>query len=86
MTATQHTSIEADRPADAAPTPRDPLRRRRAGSWRCCGSRFGLTFLWAFFDKLFALGFHTGYDPSGNARPLRSTPPGSTAAAPPRAS
>jgi thiosulfate dehydrogenase [quinone] large subunit len=21
---------------------------------------FGLTFLWAFFDKLFALGFHTG--------------------------
>ena len=23
---------------------------------------FGLTFLWAFFDKLFALGFHTGVD------------------------
>jgi len=22
---------------------------------------FGLTFLWAFFDKLFALGFHTGW-------------------------
>ncbi len=22
---------------------------------------FGLTFLWAFFDKLLALGFHTGY-------------------------
>ena len=22
---------------------------------------FGFTFLWAFFDKLFALGFHTGY-------------------------
>jgi thiosulfate dehydrogenase [quinone] large subunit len=22
---------------------------------------FGLTFLWAFFDKTFALGFHTGY-------------------------
>jgi thiosulfate dehydrogenase (quinone) large subunit len=27
---------------------------------------FGLTFLWAFFDKLFALGFHTGYDQAGN--------------------
>ncbi|MET1061019.1 MAG: hypothetical protein ABWX84_15565 [Nocardioides sp.] len=28
---------------------------------------FGLTFLWAFFDKLFALGFSTGRDPvTGN--------------------
>ena len=27
---------------------------------------FGFTFLWAFFDKLFALGFHTGYDQAGN--------------------
>ena len=27
---------------------------------------FGLTFLWAFFDKLFALGYHTGYDQAGN--------------------
>ena len=26
---------------------------------------FGLTFLWAFVDKLFALGFHTGYDQNG---------------------
>ncbi len=26
---------------------------------------FGLTFLWAFFDKLLALGFHTGYDQTG---------------------
>ena len=26
---------------------------------------FGLTFLWAFVDKLFALGFHTGYDQAG---------------------
>ena len=26
---------------------------------------FGLTFLWAFFDKLLALGFHTGYDHEG---------------------
>ncbi|MBC9733399.1 hypothetical protein [Nocardioides marmotae] len=27
---------------------------------------FGITFLWAFFDKLLALGFHTGYDQTGN--------------------
>ena len=27
---------------------------------------FGLTFLWAFFDKLLALGFSTGKDPAGN--------------------
>ncbi|MGZ4446112.1 MAG: hypothetical protein ACXVWZ_00240 [Nocardioides sp.] len=27
---------------------------------------FGLTFLWAFFDKLLALGFHTGYDQQGH--------------------
>jgi thiosulfate dehydrogenase [quinone] large subunit len=26
---------------------------------------FGLTFLWAFADKLLALGFHTGYDQTG---------------------
>lgn len=26
---------------------------------------FGLTFLWAFVDKLFALGFNTGYSPEG---------------------
>ena len=27
---------------------------------------FGLTFLWAFFDKVLALGYHTGYDQNGN--------------------
>ncbi|WP_241005197.1 hypothetical protein [Nocardioides sp. zg-1228] len=27
---------------------------------------FGVTFLWAFLDKTFALGFHTGYDQAGN--------------------
>ncbi|MFQ6171715.1 hypothetical protein ACK8HX_08920 [Oryzobacter sp. R7] len=27
---------------------------------------FGVTFLWAFLDKTFALGFHTGYDQQGN--------------------
>jgi thiosulfate dehydrogenase [quinone] large subunit len=27
---------------------------------------YGVTFLWAFLDKTFALGFHTGYDQQGN--------------------
>lgn len=27
---------------------------------------FGITFLWAFLDKLLALGFATGYDQEGN--------------------
>ena len=27
---------------------------------------YGVTFLWAFLDKTFALGFHTGYDQDGN--------------------
>ena len=27
---------------------------------------FGFTFLWAFLDKTFALGFQTGYDQAGN--------------------
>ena len=26
---------------------------------------YGVTFLWAFLDKLLALGFHTGYDQNG---------------------
>ena len=26
---------------------------------------YGVTFLWAFLDKTFALGFHTGYDQAG---------------------
>ena len=32
---------------------------------------FGLTFLWAFFDKLLALGFGTGVRRGRQARPLR---------------
>ena len=27
---------------------------------------YGVTFLWAFLDKTFALGFHTGYDQAGH--------------------
>ena len=37
--------------------------RRALGALRIA---FGVTFLWAFFDKLLALGFHTGYDQEGN--------------------
>ena len=43
----------------AAPTPLD----RAIAVLRIA---FGITFLWAFFDKLLALGFHTGYDEQGN--------------------
>jgi thiosulfate dehydrogenase [quinone] large subunit len=38
-----------------------PARRALAG----LRIAFGLTFLWAFFDKLLALGYHTGYAQSG---------------------
>ena len=27
---------------------------------------YGVTFVWAFLDKMFALGFHTGYDQAGH--------------------
>ena len=38
------------------------LARRAIAALRIA---FGLSFLWAFFDKLLALGFHTGYDQAG---------------------
>ena len=51
----------------AVPTTEDthsstPLGRRALALLRI---GFGLTFLWAFFDKLLALGFHTGYGQDG---------------------
>lgn len=61
---TIHHRTEADTPA--------PTRDSGSPSpfaWRALATlrvAFGLTFLWAFFDKLFALGFHTGYDAEGN--------------------
>ena len=42
-----------------------------AASWRCCASRFGFTFLWAFLDKTFALGFATGTGSGRHRRPVR---------------
>ena len=41
---------------------------------------FGLTFLWAFFDKLLALGFSTGRADDGTVD-RSATRPGSTAGA-----
>jgi thiosulfate dehydrogenase [quinone] large subunit len=45
------------------PRPGTPFARRALAVLRVA---FGLTFLWAFVDKTFALGFHTGYDANGH--------------------
>ena len=50
-----HSATEANPPLTGAA--RKALAVLRIG--------FGLTFLWAFFDKLFALGFSTGHDQEG---------------------
>lgn len=61
MTTIHHRAEEDTSVApDETPT---PFARRALATLRIA---FGLTFLWAFFDKLFALGFHTGYDAQGN--------------------
>ncbi len=50
--------------ADSAPgaVPRNTAAARVVATLRIA---FGLTFLWAFLDKTFALGFHTGYNQAG---------------------
>jgi thiosulfate dehydrogenase [quinone] large subunit len=55
-TASQATATPTSTPTTAGPAAR-ALAVLRIG--------FGLTFLWAFFDKLLALGFSTGYDDTG---------------------
>jgi thiosulfate dehydrogenase [quinone] large subunit len=50
-------------PAAAADQPRITTAAARALA--ATRIAFGLTFLWAFLDKTFALGFHTGYDQNG---------------------
>ena len=42
--------------------------RHKAYRWTLAITRLSLgwVFLWAFLDKTFALGFHTGYDQEGN--------------------
>lgn len=47
---------------DATPTTVPSATARVLATLRIA---FGLTFLWAFFDKLLALGFHTGYAQDG---------------------
>lgn len=43
---------------------RSSAARKALGALRIA---FGLTFLWAFFDKLLALGWHTGVNPETGA-------------------
>ena len=61
MTATTHDT----RPTAAVEltSERSPWFARSLAALRIA---FGVTFLWAFLDKTFALGFHTGYDQEGN--------------------
>ena len=62
----QHTSVEGvagDSSGTVAPTSAHTVATRRVlATLRIA---FGFTFLWAFVDKLLALGFHTGYDSTG---------------------
>ncbi len=44
------------------PTTHPTALRRALAALRIA---FGVTFLWAFLDKAFALGFHTGYNQEG---------------------
>ena len=59
----QHTNVDrvADDATGTTDTPSATTRRVLAA----LRIGVGFTFLWAFLDKLFALGFHTGYDPTG---------------------
>jgi thiosulfate dehydrogenase [quinone] large subunit len=59
----QHTNVEGTAAHTAGPTDTISTAARRVLA--VLRIAFGLTFLWAFIDKLLALGFHTGYDPTG---------------------
>ncbi len=65
MAAIHHHDVEgvAGDAADTTATTAHATATRRVLATLRIG--FGLTFLWAFFDKLLALGFHTGYDQTG---------------------
>jgi thiosulfate dehydrogenase [quinone] large subunit len=62
MTVTNRDADSTATPVNESNTPTTFARRALA----LLRIAFGLTFLWAFFDKLLALGFHTGYDQAGN--------------------
>jgi thiosulfate dehydrogenase [quinone] large subunit len=57
-TAAEH--VAATEPGDAGG---HLFARRALGALRI---GVGITFLWAFLDKMFALGYHTGVDQTGN--------------------
>ena len=57
-----HISTEGVTTSETEEVPRTGLSRALA----VLRIAFGVTFLWAFLDKTFALGFHTGYDQEGN--------------------
>jgi len=62
-----HTDVVAEGPLA---TEVDVIGGRRGGVTRKAVAvlriAYGLTFLWAFLDKLLALGYHTGYDQAGH--------------------
>jgi thiosulfate dehydrogenase [quinone] large subunit len=66
MSVIHHRRDSAGGPAEASPA--DSGRRQAIAARRTVAVlriAFGFTFLWAFFDKLLALGYHTGYDQAG---------------------
>ena len=70
MSVTQHkssTSVggQGSVPAATTDAPANQLTTTTARVLAVLRIGFGLTFLWAFFDKLLALGFHTGYGQDG---------------------
>lgn len=66
MSTTHHAHPQPDAPqvGETAPTEQDP-GRGAARALALLRIGFGLTFLWAFLDKLLALGFATGRGPEG---------------------
>ncbi|HTW13896.1 MAG TPA: hypothetical protein VMF51_02145 [Nocardioides sp.] len=64
MTTIPHRGAPGPTAADAVPE--RILTRAAVRALAVLRIAFGLTFLWAFFDKLLALGYHTGYDQQGN--------------------
>jgi thiosulfate dehydrogenase [quinone] large subunit len=60
-----HDASATEYPAAAAGTAHDARGTWFARALAALRIAFGITFLWAFLDKTFALGFHTGYDQDG---------------------
>ncbi len=63
MTATARPTAHRTTTPATAETPARPIWLDR--SLAALRIAYGVTFLWAFLDKTFALGFHTGYDQEG---------------------